>query len=121
MGARGVFFVLVESAWLQFEGVGKRTEVEMALGVEEMKPHGGHVGIIAVLLDGIVGREETGAGDDPVEREKDEEPFCDGGVKFHVGRLAVGMRGSAQNKRRSVRRLPTTRNRVESRTPPMTT
>src|SRR5690349_20404922 len=92
----------------------------MTLGGHKMNPHGRQVRVPTVLLCWIVRRKKTRKDHDRVQREKNNHPIRDGALPYQVP-ASVRIRGSVQSSTRSARKFPPTRNRVASRTPPMTT
>ena len=68
----------------------------MAVRIHEMKPYGRYIRAFAVLLDGIVRREKTGADHNPMQRAKGDEPYRERAPRAHRALLSVRIRGSAQ-------------------------
>jgi hypothetical protein len=95
-GACGVFFVLVEGTFSQTKRIKKGAKMEVAVRIDQMNAHGRKIRALAVLLDGIVRREESRSSDDSVEEYQDDEPSREFATLRHLALAAVRMRGSAQ-------------------------
>jgi hypothetical protein len=93
---RGVLFVLVERSFSQTKWIEKRARVEVVLRIHPMESHGRKIGVVAVLLDGIVGRKESCTGDDTMEHDQSDEPPGELLGPLHLALAAMRIRGSAQ-------------------------
>src|ERR1051325_2702467 len=115
-----IFLILVEGPLMRPQGVHKGARMETSLGIHKMEPHGRQVGILAILLSRIVGRKEACEDYRGVQHNKKHKPSRDCAL-YSQTLVSVRMRGSAQYRSRSARKLPPIRKSVERRTPPMTT
>jgi hypothetical protein len=64
----GVFFELIERAFARSKRVEKWTKVYVTSCINDVEMHGRKVGVLAVLLDGIIGREESRGRYDAMKR-----------------------------------------------------
>src|SRR5579872_1641493 len=90
------FLVLIEGTFSQTKRVKKWAQMEMALSIHPVNPHGRKIGALAILLDRIVGRKKSRTCDDNVEKDEKDEPLCELAPLLHLALAAMRIRGSAQ-------------------------
>src|SRR5579864_2264182 len=90
------FLILIEGAFSQTKRVKKWAQMEMALSIHPVNPHGRKIGAPAILLDRIVWREKSSTSDGAVEQGEKDEPLCELAPLLHLALAAMRIRGSAQ-------------------------
>jgi hypothetical protein len=63
-----VFFELIERAFARSKRIEKWAKVEVASRIDHVETHGRKIRALAVLLDGIIGREESRGRYDAMKR-----------------------------------------------------
>src|SRR5262249_38881636 len=115
-----VILVLVERSVLRPLGVNERTQMEFSVRLQPANCHRRGEGMLAILLNGIIGSHKPRGQNGCVQGDQKKQPDL-GFVEWPLHDHSARIRGSAQNSRMSARRFPAMRNIVESKTPPITT
>ena len=102
-----------------FQGVDERPQMKIALRVYEMQAHGRGEREVAILLDGVVRRNESRRQDHDVNQRQGKKRNPE--FPTHAQSHSTRIRGSAQCSSTSASRLPATRKTVENSTVATTT
>ncbi len=70
--------------------------MEMALAIQEVKPHGRQIRAFAILLHRVIWSEETRTEYNCMQYTKDNKPSQKSALHSHRALLSVRIRGSAQ-------------------------
>src|ERR1700757_4857408 len=116
-----VLLILIGSVRAGLQGIHERSKVPMPCGIHEVRELGRQGHVVAVLFCQVVRRKKTSAGNQSVQCKEQGEPSCLCATHHHPVPLSLRILGSAQYRSRSARKLPASKNSVESKTPPITT
>src|ERR1700738_4865791 len=116
-----VLFVCIEAAWSQRLCVNKRPQMKPAVRIDKMQPHRRRVRMVAVLRRRVVWRTKPRARHAQMKRAEHRHAHEQSRSYTHRPAASALIRGSTQYNSKSATKFPTTRNKVDSSTPPITT